>query len=165
MKPRRAQLLPAEKILLIVADRTGNLSVYLESLTAIDNAISRERGKSLNREKIGQDFVVAFDESKRMLSVVSSDKVRIFIYHGLKNACSDYLQLLHIFVYDDTRGFQAQGSSINLTPWYNEGVSIRHACFVSGSEELLLVDSQNLARIFSLVTMQFRLVVYFLSGR
>ena len=79
MQSRRAQLLPAEKILLIVADRTGNLSVYLESLTAIDNAISKQRGKSLNREKIGQDFVLAFDESKRMLSVVSSDKVRISI--------------------------------------------------------------------------------------
>ena len=164
-KSRRAQLLPAEKILLIVADRTGNLSVYLESLTAIDGAISRGRGKQLNREKIGQDFVLAFDESKRMLSVVSSDKVCIFVYRGLKGVCSDYLQLLlHIFVYDDTRGFQAQGSSINLTPWYNEGVSIRLACFVSGSEELLLLDSQNQARIFSLVTMQFRLVVYFLLG-
>jgi len=141
-----------------VADRLGNLSVYHENLTAIDGAVSRGRGKPLNREKIGQDFVLAFDESKRMLSVVSSDKVCILVYCGLKGIRSDHPQLLlHIFVYDDARGFQAQGSSINLNAWYSEGVGIRHACFVSGSEELLLVDSQNQARIFSLVTMQFRL--------
>ncbi|KAG6331499.1 hypothetical protein ID866_7590 [Astraeus odoratus] len=135
----RAQLIQGEKLLLIVADRPGNLTVYLEHLTAIDPAITRGRGKALNREKIGQEFVLAFDESKRMLSIVSSDKMQ-----------------LHIFVHDDSRGFQALGSSINLAPWYNEGTSIRHACFVSGSEELLLVDAHAQARIFSLVTMQFR---------
>ncbi|KAI6157189.1 hypothetical protein BKA82DRAFT_4325642 [Pisolithus tinctorius] len=135
----RAQLLEGEKVLLIVSDRVGNVTVYLDHLTVIDAAIGRGRRKSLNREKIGQDFALAFDESKRMLSVVSSDKL-----------------LLHIFVYDDARGFQALGSSINLIAWYNEGTSIRHACFVSGSEELLLVDSLAQARIYSLVTMQFR---------
>ncbi|KAI6101018.1 hypothetical protein EDD16DRAFT_1495813, partial [Pisolithus croceorrhizus] len=135
----RAQLLEDEKLLLIVTDRIGNLMVYLDHLTAIEAAITRGRGETLNREKIGQDFVLAFDESKRMLSIASSDKL-----------------LLHIFVHDDTRGFQAVGSSINLTQWYKEGTSIRHACFVSGSEELLLVDSQAQARIYSLVTSQFR---------
>ena len=148
-----------------MTDRLGNLSVYHESLTAIDGAVSRGRAKMLNRERIGQDFALAFDESKRMLSVVSSDKVRILIYCGLKGVRSDHSQLLlHIFVHDDARGFQAQGSSINLNTWYSEGVAIRHACFVSGSEELLLVDSQNQARIFSLVTMQFRLANIFLGG-
>ncbi|KAI6111765.1 hypothetical protein EDD17DRAFT_1480234, partial [Pisolithus thermaeus] len=135
----RAQLLEGEKLLLVVSDRIGNLIVYLDHLTAINAAIARGRGKSLNREKIGQDFVLAFDESKRMLGIVSSDKL-----------------LLHIFVHDDARGFRAQGSSINLNPWYNEGTFICHSCFVGGSEELLLVDSQAQARIYSLVTMQFR---------
>ncbi|KAI5998937.1 hypothetical protein F5J12DRAFT_724706, partial [Pisolithus orientalis] len=135
----RAQLLEGEKLLLIVTDHIGNLTVYLDRLTAVDAAITRGRGKILNCEKIGQDFLLAFDESKRMLSIVCADKL-----------------LLHIFVYDDTRGFQALGSSINLNAWYNEGISIRHACFVSGSEELLLVDSQAQARVYSLVTMQFR---------
>ncbi|KAI6097344.1 hypothetical protein EDD16DRAFT_604216 [Pisolithus croceorrhizus] len=135
----RAQLLQGEKLLLIVADRIGNLTVYLDRLSAIEAVITRGCGKFLNREKIGQDFALAFDESKQMLSIASSDKL-----------------LLHIFMHDDTRGFQAVGSAINLTQWYNEGTSIRHACFVSGSEELLLVDSQAQARIYSLVTMQFR---------
>ena len=33
-----------------------------------------------------------------------------------------------------------------------------HATFISGSEELLLVDETGLIRIFSLVTEQFRFV-------
>ncbi|KAI6030357.1 hypothetical protein EDC04DRAFT_2572165 [Pisolithus marmoratus] len=135
----RAQLLEGEKLLFIVADRVGDISVYLETLTAMQGAIQRGHCKPLKREKIGQDFQFAFDESNRMLGVVSSDKL-----------------LLHVFVYDDTRGFQAQGSSINLNPWYGEGVFIRHACFICGSEEILLVDSQAQARVFSLVTTQFR---------
>ena len=72
------------------------------------------------------------------------------------------LQLqLHIFVFDDVRGFQALGSVIDLHPWYKDAItasSICHACFVSGSEELVLVDSQAQARVFSLVTLQFRYV-------
>ena len=66
-----------EKLLLVIADRAGNLSVYLEKLEAVDGAIARTRGKLLNREKIGHDFLLAYDESKKMLAVVSSDKVRI----------------------------------------------------------------------------------------
>lgn len=66
--------------------------------------------------------------------------------------------LLHIFVFDDTRGFQALGSTINLHPWYNEALAIRHACFVTGSGDLLLVDSRAQARVFSQVMLQFRCV-------
>ena len=66
--------------------------------------------------------------------------------------------LLHIFAFDDARGFQALGSAINLHPWYNGAVTICLACFVSGSEELVLVDSQAQTRVFSLVTLQFRCV-------
>ncbi|KAG6369029.1 hypothetical protein JVT61DRAFT_1964, partial [Boletus reticuloceps] len=136
----RAQLLEGERLLLVVADRVGNLSVYLDRLEGIDGAIARSHGKALNREKIGHDFLLAYDESKKTLAVVSSDKL-----------------LLHIFVFDDARGvFQASGSAISLHTWYSDAQSIRLACFVSGSEELVLVDSQAQARVFSLITLQFR---------
>ncbi|KAG1809694.1 uncharacterized protein BJ212DRAFT_1484392 [Suillus subaureus] len=134
----RAQLLSGDKILLATTDRYGNLMVFLESLHAIEGALTQGRGKKLNRDKIGE-FILAFDESKRLLSVVAREKL-----------------LLHIFLHDNTRGFQASGSAINLTQWYGEGVSIVHACFICGSEELLLVDSLAQARIYSLTTMQFR---------
>ncbi|KAF8548835.1 hypothetical protein OG21DRAFT_670471 [Imleria badia] len=120
----RAQLLEGEKLL----------------LEGMDSAIAQGRRKQLNREKVGQEFLLAYDESKKMLAVVSSQKL-----------------LLYIFVFDDMRGFVAFGSATNLHPWYNDpSVSIRRACFVSRSEELLLVDSQAQARVFSLVTLQFR---------
>ncbi|KAH7884451.1 hypothetical protein F5I97DRAFT_1937890 [Phlebopus sp. FC_14] len=136
---KRAQLLEGDKILLIVEDRIRNLSVYLESLTGLDGAIQRGRGKVLHREKIGQDIIIAFDETKHMLALVSSEKL-----------------LLHIFSHNDGRGFVAIGSAIPLNGWYNDAVLIRHACFISGSEEILLVDSHAQARVFSLITLQFR---------
>ncbi|KAG1719880.1 hypothetical protein EDB19DRAFT_2044892 [Suillus lakei] len=135
----RAQLLPGEQVLLATTDRVGNLTVYLEHLTAIEGVLAHGgRGKRLNHGKIGE-FVLAFDESKRMLSIVATEKF-----------------LLHVFVYDDTRGFQASGSTINLTQWYAEETSISHACFICGSEELLLVDTFAQARVYSLTTLQFR---------
>jgi hypothetical protein len=49
---------------------------------------------------------------------------------------------LHMFQFDEelksVRGF---GAPIDLLPFYNAGVSITHACFVHGNEEILLVDS------------------------
>ncbi|OJA14299.1 hypothetical protein AZE42_01566 [Rhizopogon vesiculosus] len=134
----RAQLLSGDRIFLATTDQSGNLTVFLETLTAIEFALARDCGKKLNRDKIG-DFILAFDESKRILCVIAREKL-----------------LLHIFVHDDTRGFQASGSAINLNLWYGEGTSIVHGCFVCGSDELLLVDSLAQARIYSLTTMQFR---------
>lgn len=63
--------------MLVVADRAGNLNVYLDRLEGMDGAIERGRGKPLNREKIGQEFILAYDELKKMLAVVSLDKVRV----------------------------------------------------------------------------------------
>ncbi|KIJ07932.1 hypothetical protein PAXINDRAFT_102749 [Paxillus involutus ATCC 200175] len=135
----RAQLLEDERILLAVTDRQGDLYIYYESLTSIDAALSRRNGKQLHSGKIGENFLLAFDESQRMLCVVST--------------CN----LLHIFVYDDGRmSMQARGTAIPLNKWYQEGAYPCHACFVCGSEELLLIDTQAHARVFSLVTLQFR---------
>jgi len=63
-----------------------------------------------------------------------------------------------MFVFDDTfRTLQGQGSTINLVPWYSQaGISILHVAFVSGKEEVVLVDSSSRARIFSFVILQFR---------
>ena len=122
--------------------------------------IGREHGKVLHRDKIGDKFLLAFDESQAMLALVSCDKVCIQFKRLGSRLKSLALQLqLNIFVHDDSRGFTASGSTINLNPWYGEGTTIKKACFASGSEELLLVDSQATARVFSLTTMQFRCVL------
>ena len=46
--------------------------------------------------------------------------------------------------------------AFSLSQWYERDASILHACFVTGNEEVLLVDSYARARVFSLVTRQFR---------
>jgi hypothetical protein len=62
---------------------------------------------------------------------------------------------LHIFVFDEElKSLRGLGTAIDLLPFYNTGVSIVHACFVHGSEEILFVDSSAQARIFSLITLQ-----------
>jgi len=77
MDTRRAQLLAGDKILLATTDRVGNLTVNLEHLNAIENVLLRDSGKKLNRDKIGE-FLLAFDESKRMLGIVATEKVSSF---------------------------------------------------------------------------------------
>jgi len=62
---------------------------------------------------------------------------------------------LHIFVFDEElKSLRGRGIPIDLFPFYNSGVSIVHACFVHGTEDILLVDSDARARVFSLITLQ-----------
>ena len=62
---------------------------------------------------------------------------------------------LHIFIFDeDLKSLRGLGTAIDLRPFHSTGVSIVHACFVHGSEEILFVDSSAQARIFSLITLQ-----------
>ncbi|KAF8122287.1 hypothetical protein EV363DRAFT_1555266 [Boletus edulis] len=152
-----AQLLESDKILMVIAGCSGNLFVYLDSLASIAGAVARGRGKCLNREKIGQDFLLAYDEAKKLLVVLSEKACTRLCCCGciVIDVLHSQLQL-HVFVFDDVRGFQASGSAIDLRQRYANDVSIRRACFVSGSEELALVDSLAQARVFSLVTLQFR---------
>ncbi|KAF7982845.1 hypothetical protein HWV62_25812 [Athelia sp. TMB] len=135
------QLLQDDRILLVVAERTGKLLIFLERLDCIDQALIRGASKTqLHRDKIGSDFLLAYDESKRMFAVCSSAKL-----------------MIHIFIVDESyKAMQAFGSAINLNAWYNGSTRLCHACFVTGSEEILLVDSSGQARIFSLLTLQFR---------
>jgi hypothetical protein len=64
---------------------------------------------------------------------------------------------LHVFVFDEEfKSLQDLGTATDLHPFYDTGVSIVHACFVHGSEEMLFVDSSAHARIFSLNTLQLK---------
>ncbi|KAI0302831.1 hypothetical protein B0F90DRAFT_1809754 [Multifurca ochricompacta] len=135
------QLLENEKLLLVLVDQ-DKLAIYLERLPAMDMAIQQNRPlKCLNRERLGQDALFAFDETTRALAVCAPTKLQ-----------------LHMFVFDETfKALRGQGSTVNLTPWYGQpGVSILQAAFVCGTEEIVLVDSSAQARIFSFVTLQFR---------
>ncbi|KAI9455148.1 hypothetical protein BJY52DRAFT_1427134 [Lactarius psammicola] len=134
-----AHLLEGGRILLCVVDPHGNMVIYVESLSRVDAAIQkRSFAMQFHRDKIGKSCLFAFDESKRMLAVYSSARMQ-----------------LHIFVLEDERGsLRGMGPAIDLLPFYNNGESIVHACFVHGHEEILFVDSNAQARIFSLTMLQ-----------
>ncbi len=72
---------------------------------------------------------------------------------------------LHMFVFDEElKSLRGLGTPIDLSPFYNPGVSITHACFVHGSEEILFIDSNAQARIFSLITLRPKYLRSFLSS-
>lgn len=152
------QILENEKLLLILVDR-DKVFIYLDRLPAISMTIRRRQAiKRLDRGKLGQDVMFAFDETKRALAVCASKKVpRCFFTVRTPFTVFGQLQL-HLFVFDETfKTLQGQGSAINLDPWYSQaGVSILHMAFVSGKEEVVLVDSSSRARIFNFITLQFR---------
>ncbi|KAI9511011.1 hypothetical protein F5148DRAFT_1274479 [Russula earlei] len=120
------KLLAKEKFLLVLADRDKHRAKPI---------------KTLNRDKVGEDLLFAYDETKRTLAVCASAKMQ-----------------LHAFVFDETfRTLQGQGSVISLAPWYSQaGTSIQQMSSVCGSDEVVLVNSNAQIRIFSFVTQQLR---------
>ncbi|KAI0302847.1 hypothetical protein B0F90DRAFT_1816395 [Multifurca ochricompacta] len=134
-----AHLLEEDRILLGLVNSQGNVMIYIESLARIDNVIqSQSFARLFHKDKIGETGIIAFDESKRMLAFYASARMQ-----------------LHIFVFDEEfKSLRGMGSAINLAPFYTPGVSIIHACFIHGSEEILFVDSDAQARIFSLTMLQ-----------
>ncbi|KAI9455142.1 hypothetical protein BJY52DRAFT_1122187 [Lactarius psammicola] len=134
-----AHLLEGGRILVGLIDLHGNIEIYVENLSRIDAAIQRRSyARLFHRDKIGETCLLALDESKHMLAVYSSARMQ-----------------LHVFALEDERGsLREMGPAIDLLPFYNNGESIVHACFVHGHEEILFVDSFAQARIFSLTMLQ-----------
>ncbi|KAI9460706.1 hypothetical protein F5148DRAFT_1276740 [Russula earlei] len=134
-------LLANRRLLIVLADR-DKYAIYLEPLSEMDAAIQRAKPiKPLNRDKVGEDLLFAYDETKRLLAVCAPAKMQ-----------------LYAFVFDATfKTLQGQGSAISLAPWYNQtGISIHQLTSVCGSDEVVLVNSNAQIRIFSFVTQQFR---------
>nr|VWO93934.1 Protein SEY1 (EC [Ganoderma boninense] len=143
-----AHRLSQSRLLLVTRDHTGEARVYVSSVTSLQSALQGKRPlKELKPDKIGENFLLAYDETKRILAVCG----------GMSNTGHSRLQL-HTFIFDETyASLQGMGTSVNLNPWYDsDGVTITHMEFVNGVEELLFVDNFSRARIFSLVTQQFR---------
>ncbi len=70
------QLLQDERCLLIVDTGRGEIEVYLESNHDLGHALQHQRPKkSLRQEKIGGQYLLAYDETKRMLVVCATEKV------------------------------------------------------------------------------------------
>lgn len=153
-----SQLLP-ESMILLILDDGKEIAIYLDSLTNISNSVNSKRTrKIIHHEKIGNDVVPAFDEGRRLLALFSANKVNILSYvrrdlltfFGLKF-------MLHVFSFDENfLVLRTWAQPINLSHWYSPSQIICFVCFVSGYEELLLVDDCGQARIYSLTTQQCR---------
>jgi hypothetical protein len=71
---------------------------------------------------------------------------------------------MQLFVFDEELKFlRGLGTPINLMTFYNPGVSITQAYFVHGSEEILFIDSNAQAWIFSMITLQPKYLLSILS--
>ena len=69
-----------DRVLMIVDHGNDNIAIYLESLIGINGAIKRGTQKtSLKKARIGSDFLVAFNEQKRVLVICSATKVSKFV--------------------------------------------------------------------------------------
>ncbi|KAA1477854.1 hypothetical protein DENSPDRAFT_625472 [Dentipellis sp. KUC8613] len=142
---RHVQFLENNRVLviLITRDGMGEVEIYLEDPASINSAISKGKAKKkFHTEKIGDGILFAFDESKRNLAVCGSSKLQ-----------------LHLYAFDESLRTLQAVAKVDLAPWFKEyssEVAICHACFISGTEEILLIDSHLRARIYSFVTLQFR---------
>jgi hypothetical protein len=77
------QILENGKLLLIFLDRE-RVSIYIDHLHAMDSAIQRESPiKNLNREKLGDDVLFAFDETKRSLAVCAAASTKVCFLLGI----------------------------------------------------------------------------------
>ncbi|KAA1477853.1 hypothetical protein DENSPDRAFT_787266 [Dentipellis sp. KUC8613] len=142
------QLLESNRVLVILIGRGSDeeIEIYLEDTATIKHSIDRRRHKKkFHVSKIGDGVIFAFNETKRILAVCGTSKLQ-----------------LHLYTFDESfRTLQAVATQGDLTQWYTEyssrdQVKIQHACFVSGTDEIALVDNHHRTRIYSFVTRQFR---------
>ncbi|KAH7105369.1 hypothetical protein BKA62DRAFT_386244 [Auriculariales sp. MPI-PUGE-AT-0066] len=145
---RHIQLVSKDKCFLAVTTN-DLLMLYLEPCARLDAAIRNGHFKTkLHLERLGKDYVLTFDESKRAMAILA-------MINGDYN--------LHLYEMDEHMGSirGTAGNTINLTPWFTDNPrAIHHICFVGSSDsqaaEICFIDELNLVRIFSTATAQFR---------
>ncbi|KDN38013.1 hypothetical protein RSAG8_09786, partial [Rhizoctonia solani AG-8 WAC10335] len=129
---------------LVVVSEQGRTRIYIEDNVTLEHAIRTTPGKvALSHDSLGgSECKFALDQTTRLLAIV----------HGQKDDLK-----LSIFIFDELfANLRSRGSPIPLKNWYNQPVDISKLCFVSGIEEICLVETSGRVRIFSLITQQFR---------
>ena len=62
--------------MLIARDRLGDCHIYVSSMANLHDAVARQRVmKDLKRDKIGENLLLSYDESKRILAVCGASGV------------------------------------------------------------------------------------------
>ncbi len=70
-------LLPSSRSLLITRDRVGDCSIYLSSIATLHDAIGKRPTKLLKRDKIGENIIFSYDETKRILAICNVSGVSV----------------------------------------------------------------------------------------
>ncbi|KEP46676.1 putative cytochrome P450 family protein, partial [Rhizoctonia solani 123E] len=132
-----------DKCLVITSD-ADRTRIFIEDNVTLSHSINTTHGKvSLSHDSLGgSKCKFALDQGTRLLAIV----------HGQKEDLK-----LSIYIFDELfTNLRSRGSPIPLKNWYNQPVDISTMCFVSGLEEVCLIETSGRVRIFSLVTQQFR---------
>ena len=67
-----------DKCLLVVADPSDAISIYLEEMNNLKNAVNGHRPKrQLSGDKVGPSPLIAFDEIQRLLVIYVHKNVRL----------------------------------------------------------------------------------------
>ncbi|CAE6448596.1 unnamed protein product, partial [Rhizoctonia solani] len=136
---------------LVVISESDRTRIYIEDNVTLDHSINTTHGKvTLSHDSLGGlKCKFALDQATRLLAIVHGKKASI-------TAGADDLKL-SIYIFDELfTNLRSRGSPIPLRNWYNQPVDIERVCFVSGIEEVCLIEALGRVRIFSLVTQQFR---------
>ncbi|KAG8744091.1 hypothetical protein FRC10_010772 [Ceratobasidium sp. 414] len=130
-----------DKCLAIVKER-GRSMLYVDDNHSINAAINNTNGKlTLRDDRLQGKCMYAFDQRARLLAVFygGHEEPKISVY----------------YVDDGFKDIKARGPALYLKQWYENQLDVQNICFVSGSEELCLVESSGRVRILSLITEQF----------
>ncbi|KAG8985188.1 hypothetical protein FRB94_003989 [Tulasnella sp. JGI-2019a] len=133
---RHVQLL-RDNHYLVVADFPGGTRIWLQS-EAKPFAL-----KAIKQLQLPHQYVMAVNESKRLVSFVCMDNGR----------CT-----LNVFVMDEElTNLSGRGTPFNVAQWYTDGpAQIQLAVFFPGTEELCLIEKSGRARIYSFLSQGFR---------
>lgn len=81
LRSRFIRVVGQDKCLLIVADSSDTISIYLEEMQSLNNAIEgRGPKRQLSGEKVGSSPLIAFDEAQRLLVIYVHKNVRSTSY-------------------------------------------------------------------------------------
>jgi hypothetical protein len=76
------RLVGQDKCLLVVADPSDAISIYLEEMQNLKNAINGHRCKrQLSGDKVGSSPLIAFDEIQRLLVIYVHKNVSLKSYY------------------------------------------------------------------------------------
>ncbi|CAE6431455.1 unnamed protein product, partial [Rhizoctonia solani] len=134
---------------LVITSEGDRTRIFIEDNVTLDHAINTTHGKvSLSHDSLGgSKCKFALDQGTRLLAIVHGQKASIEV-EDLK---------LSIYIFDELfTNLRSRGSPIPLKNWYNQPVDIQRICFVTGIEEVCLIEASGRVRVFSLVSQQFR---------